>query len=128
MGATSSMARDPVLAANASSPDATPLGAAAVATVRRQVRGREKPAERRYRRLPPSNMRSGEIDHVRERIRGRIACALFGLLTLVVLISVLGLVIGRLTVGDLRELFASLGPLTMLVGTLMGFYFGRVTK
>jgi hypothetical protein len=50
------------------------------------------------------------------------------LLVSIVLLAVFGLLIGRLSVGDLKELLASLGLLTTLVGTTMGFYFGHVAK
>jgi len=81
---------------------------------------RAKPAS------PAATIRS--LDQERERIRGWIAFTLFGLLAVVVLLAVVGLLIGRLSVVELKEVFASLGLLTTLVGTAMGFYFGRATR
>lgn len=67
------------------------------------------------------------LDHARERTRGWIAIALFAPLPVGVLIAVLALVFGRLTVVDLKELFASLN-LSTIIGLTIGFYFGRSTK
>jgi hypothetical protein len=67
------------------------------------------------------------IDRDRERTRGWIAIALFAPLSVSVLLAVLALVFGRLTVADLKELFASLS-LNTLIRAAMGFYFGRLTK
>jgi hypothetical protein len=69
-----------------------------------------------------------DLELVRERTRGRIAFALIALLSLLVLPGMGGLLFGRLSVNDLKELLSSLGVLTTLVGTAMGFYFGRITK
>lgn len=69
-----------------------------------------------------------DLELVRERTRGRIALALVALLSSLVLPSMGGLLVGRLSVNDLKELLSSLGVLTTLVGTAMGFYFGRITK
>jgi membrane protein YqaA with SNARE-associated domain len=69
-----------------------------------------------------------DLELVRERTRGRIALALIALLSALVLPGMAGLLFGRLSVNDLKELLASLGVLTTLVGTAMGFYFGRITK
>lgn len=77
----------------------------------------------------PSSLPTGasDLDLVRERTRGWIALAFIAPLASVVPLALLALVIGKLSVGDVKELFASLG-LTPLVCTAMGFYFGRVTK
>jgi hypothetical protein len=69
-----------------------------------------------------------DIELVRERTRGRIAFALIALLALLVLPGVVGLLLGTLSVNNLKELLSSLGLFTTLVGTAMGFYFGRITK
>jgi hypothetical protein len=67
------------------------------------------------------------LDHARERTRGWIALALLAPLPVGVLIAVLALVFGKLTVAELKELFASLN-LSTIIGLAMGFYFGRSTK
>lgn len=72
--------------------------------------------------------RERDIDFHRERVRGWIAFGLVGVLAMVVLLGVLGLLIGRLSTPDLKDLLSSLGLLTTLVGTAMGFYFGRMTR
>lgn len=72
--------------------------------------------------------RARDIDFHRERVRGWIAFGLVGVLAMLFLLGVLGLLIGRLSTRDLNDLFSSLGLLTTLVGTAMGFYFGRMTK
>ena len=88
---------------------------------------------RRARRLkvganvaPPEAAR--DINLLRERVRSCIAFGLVGILAVVVLLGMLGLLIGRLSTRDLKDLLSSLGVLTTLVGTAMGFYFGRMTK
>ena len=68
-----------------------------------------------------------ELDRSRERTRRWIAMALIAPLSVGILISVLALVFGRLTVAELKDLFASLN-LSTLIGIAMGFYFGRFTK
>lgn len=60
-------------------------------------------------------------------MRGRTALAFVVPLASVVPIALVGLLFGRLSVGEVKELLASLG-LTQLICTAMGFYFGRVTK
>jgi len=60
-------------------------------------------------------------------MRGRIALAFVVPLASVVPVALLGLLLGKLSVGEVKELLASLG-LTPLMCTAMGFYFGRVTK
>jgi hypothetical protein len=60
-------------------------------------------------------------------MRGWITLAFVVPLTSVVPLAVLGLLFGRLSAGEMKELLASLG-LTPLICTAMGFYFGRVTK
>jgi hypothetical protein len=67
------------------------------------------------------------LDHARERTRGWIAIALFAPLSIGFLIAVLALVLGRITVAELKELLASLN-LGTLIALAMGFYFGRSTK
>lgn len=64
---------------------------------------------------------------VRERVRGGIALGLIAVLALVVLLAVAGVLLGRVSMAELRDLFSSMGVLTTLVGTAMGFYFGRVS-
>jgi hypothetical protein len=68
-----------------------------------------------------------EVDRSRERTRTGIAIALFVPLSVSVLLGVLALVIGKLTVADVKELFAALS-LNTLIGAAMGFYFGRISK
>jgi hypothetical protein len=89
------------------------------------------------RRREPSPVRStvvgstvagADLELVRERTRGRIALALIALLSLLVVPGMGGLLLGKLSVNDLKELLSALGVLTTLVGTAMGFYFGRITK
>lgn len=70
----------------------------------------------------------GDIEMVRERTRGLIALAVIGLLALVVLSGVIGFASGKLSVNDVKELITSQTALTALVGTAMGFYFGRTMK
>lgn len=70
----------------------------------------------------------GDIEMVRERTRGRIALAVIALLALVVLSGTVGLASGKLSVNDVRELIASQTALIALVGTAMGFYFGRTMR
>lgn len=69
-----------------------------------------------------------EMARERERTRRWIALAVIALLASVVVPGAVGLMRGTLSVGDVRELLASLGVLTTLVGTAMGFYFGRTTR
>jgi hypothetical protein len=69
-----------------------------------------------------------DINLLRERVRGWIAFGLVGILAVVVVLGMLGLLIGRLSTRELNDLLSSLGLLTTLVGTAMGFYFGRMTK
>jgi hypothetical protein len=65
---------------------------------------------------PASGQAAGStLDHARERTRGWIAIALLAPLPIGVLIAVLALVFGRLTVAELKELFASLE-----LGTIVG--------
>ena len=75
----------------------------------------------------PRSRDQGKLDRARERTRGWIAITLLAPLSIGVLIAVLALAFGRLTVADLRELFASLN-LGTIMGLAMGFYFGRSTK
>jgi hypothetical protein len=70
----------------------------------------------------------GDIEMVRERTRGRIALAVIALLALVVLSGVIGLASGKLSVNDVKELVASQTALIALVGTAMGYYFGRTIR
>ena len=83
------------------------------------------PAASSSRSREPS--RRSALDHARECTRSWIAIALFAPLSVSVLLAVLALVFGRLTVADLKELFASLS-LNTLIGAAMGFYFGHLTK
>lgn len=69
-----------------------------------------------------------EMARERERTRRWIALAVIALLASVVVPGAVGLMRGTLSVGDVKELLASLGVLTTLVGTAMGFYFGRTTR
>jgi hypothetical protein len=69
-----------------------------------------------------------DIKTIRERVRSRIAFGLVGLLVVVVSLGVLGLLIGRLSPGDLKELFFSLGLLTTLVQGIIKYYFGQMKK
>ncbi len=64
------------------------------------------------------------LDQARERTRGWITIALVAPVSAGLLVSVLGLALGSIKVGDLKELFNSLSP---LIGSAMGFYFGRHT-
>jgi hypothetical protein len=64
----------------------------------------------------------------RERTRRWIALAVIALLALVVVPGAVGLMRGTLSVGDVKELLGSLGVLTTLAGTAMGYYFGRTTR
>jgi len=64
---------------------------------------------------------------VRERMRGWLALAFVAPLASVVPLVLLGLLVGKLSVGDVKELVAAFG-LTQLVALAMGFYFGRATK
>jgi hypothetical protein len=89
------------------------------------MRARVRPQRRSGRALATAAV--PDLALVRERTRGWIAFAVIGPPALVSLAAVVGLLIGRVSVTDLKELFASLG-LNTLVGTAMGFYFGRVTK
>jgi heme A synthase len=76
----------------------------------------------------PAMSAVGDIEMVRERTRGRIALAVIGLLALVILSGVIGLASGKLSVNDVKELITSQTALTALVGTAMGYYFGRTMK
>lgn len=92
-----------------------------------------KPQPRREPREPQPSTRAHpaanrDIELIRERTRGRIAYALIALLAVVVLAGAVGLVLGRMSVDDVKALLSSLGTLTTLVGTAMGFYFGRVAR
>jgi hypothetical protein len=69
-----------------------------------------------------------DVDQDRERMRGRIALALIGLLAFVVLLAFLGLLTRTIEVRDLKELLIFLGPLIALVSTAVGFYFGGAKK
>jgi hypothetical protein len=91
------------------------------------------PARRREPSSVPSTVAAStavgaDLELVRERTRGRIALALIALLSLLVVPGMGGLLLGKLSVNDLKELLSALGVLTTLVGTAMGFYFGRITK
>lgn len=77
---------------------------------------------------PATSAAVGDLEMVRERTRGRIALAVIALLALVVLSGVIGLALGRLSVNDVKELVASQTALITLVGTAMGFYFGRTMR
>jgi len=74
---------------------------------------------------PAASTVIGDIEMVRERTRATIALAVIALLALVVLSGVIGLAFGKLSVNDVKELVAAL---ITLVGTAMGFYFGRTMK
>ena len=54
--------------------------------------------------------------------------SLIGVLAVVILLAVAAVLLGRISVADLKDLFSSMGLLTTLVGTAMGFYFGRVNN
>lgn len=65
----------------------------------------------------------------RERARGRMATALLGLLALVFLGAMIGVIVGAVSVHDLKELSSFVTPLVVLVSTVTAFYFGgRVAK
>lgn len=64
---------------------------------------------------------------VRERMRARLALAFAAPLASVVPLVLLGLLFGKLSVSDVKELVSAFG-LTQLVALAMGFYFGRVTR
>lgn len=94
------------------------------------------PTRSSRRATPPARGKSGaalaaatasEADLLRERMRGWLALAFVAPLASVVPIVLLGLLVGKLSVGDVKELIAAFG-LTQLVALAMGFYFGRVTK
>lgn len=70
---------------------------------------------------------SSDLNLVRERMRGWITLGFVVPLASVAPLALLGLLVGKLSVVDVKELLAALG-LTPLVCTAMGFYFGRVTK
>lgn len=94
---------------------------AAISPLVNRARALHQTGRARLRTTPSVNQR-------REQVRSWIARTLVTLLISIVLVAVLGLVIGRLSVGNLKELFDSLGLLTTLVGTAMGYYFGHVAK
>jgi hypothetical protein len=102
-------------------PDATE-GLATVPT--RSSRRATPPASGKPGAAPPA---AAEADLLRERMRGWLALAFVAPLASVVPIVLLGLLVGKLSVGDVKELVAAFG-LTQLVALAMRFYFGRVTK
>lgn len=57
------------------------------------------------------------------------ATALLGLLALVFLGAMIGVIVGTVSVHDLKELSNFAAPLVVLVSTVIAFYFGgRVAK
>lgn len=86
------------------------------------------------RGVPDSIGRSGPLQGAaptwdRERARARMATALFGLLALVFLGAMVGVIVGTISVHDLKELSSFVTPLVVLVSTVTAFYFGgRVAK
>lgn len=72
----------------------------------------------------PSPRGTRDVGQYRERTRGQMAMALFGLLALVFLGAIIGVIVGAISVHDLKELSSFVAPLVVLVGTVMAFYFG----
>jgi hypothetical protein len=84
-----------------------------------RANGRPKSTAGGDRSEPRAMVDAHTIDQARERTRGWIAIALFAPLSIGVLFAVLALVFGKLTVADLKELFASLS-LNTLIGAATG--------
>jgi hypothetical protein len=71
----------------------------------------------------------GVSDAEREGVRARITFTLIGLLALVVVLPVLGLMLGVISVNDVKELWIFLGsPMIALASTAIAFYFRSVRK
>ncbi len=65
----------------------------------------------------------------RERVRGLLAAALIGLLSIVVLGLFVALLAGRLTIPELGQLAAvTISPIVGLLGAVLGFYFGEQSR
>lgn len=114
---------DPLVQSTSPSPTTAPIGSNASATPRVTVDAKRRTAT--TKKTEATHV--PDLSLVRERMRGRLALAFVVPLASVVPLALLGLLFRRLSVGDVKELLASLG-LTPLICTAMGFYFGRVTK
>lgn len=86
--------------------------------------------------VSPSTASSGGVkttpytpDRDRERVRGRIAQWLLGLLFGIVAVVLFGIVGGWLPIDHLEKIGAViLSPIVALLGAVMGFYFGEQSR
>lgn len=71
----------------------------------------------------PVKRDENDIDLHRERVRGRIVQGLVAVLSTVVAAAVVGMLTGRLSAADLKDLSFALAPITTLATTAIAFYF-----
>jgi len=65
----------------------------------------------------------------RERVRGLLAAALIGLLSIVIIGLFVAVLAGRLTIAELGQLAAvTISPIVGLLGAVLGFYFGEQAR